>query len=714
MSRLGPQPGERIDRTQQSPSPSTASRSRPTRATRSARRCTPPASAPSAAASSTTAPGGLCVCRVSARTASARSTARPGRGRASSRCARGSQVEHVNARALARVRRDARHRHRRRPVHPARLLLQDVHPPAQAVAAVREDPAQRRRPGQAAPRPARARVAHRVPPPPRRRARRRRRDRRPERGDRGRRSWAPTPCSSTRGPSPAASSCSAGGLARAGRACPRRRRGDPRARLGAGRLRRPGARSGRATRCTRSAPRATCSPPARSSSRSCSPATTCPGVMLTRRRAPAGRPLRRQPGRRAVIATTSDRGLEAARALRAAGVEIVAVADLRPALNERRAGAAPRRRAGVRRPHGDRGARQQAGRAGGASRRSARRRRARVRCDLVVVSGGAIPASSLLLQAGAQQRLRRAPRALRALRAARRRLRRRRGGRRRTATRRRPSPASSPAARPPTRSARATRESASAHRDRAQLADAAAPDVAVAPPVERRGARQVLRLPVRGRDQQGHRTSAIDEGYDSIELSKRYTTVTMGPCQGRMCQLPAVRLMAEETGQSLAQVGVTTARPAVGLGADGHPRRPPGRAGQALVHPRPPPRARRDRQVGRRLAAGLRLRRPRGRGAGRQPGRRADRRLHAGQADRPRPRRRRVPRSPVSEPLLEPQARPHPLRRDQLRRRADRRRRHDLPARRRDLLRDHDLERRRRRRGVVLAGGWPTGATGST
>jgi sarcosine oxidase subunit alpha len=54
---------------------------------------------------------------------------------------------------------------------------------------------------------------------------------------------------------------------------------------------------------------------------------------------------------------------------------------------------------------------------------------------------------------------------------------------------------------------------------------------------------------------------AIAEGYDSIELSKRYTTTTMGPCQGRMCQLPAVRLMANETGQTLEQIGTTTARP---------------------------------------------------------------------------------------------------------------------------------------------------------
>ena len=29
---------------------------------------------------------------------------------------------------------------------------------------------------------------------------------------------------------------------------------------------------------------------------------------------------------------------------------------------------------------------------------------------------------------------------------------------------------------------------------------------------------------------------AIAEGFDSIELAKRYTTVTMGPCQGRLWQ----------------------------------------------------------------------------------------------------------------------------------------------------------------------------------
>jgi sarcosine oxidase, subunit alpha len=54
---------------------------------------------------------------------------------------------------------------------------------------------------------------------------------------------------------------------------------------------------------------------------------------------------------------------------------------------------------------------------------------------------------------------------------------------------------------------------------------------------------------------------AVAEGFDSIELSKRYTTVTMGPCQGKLCQLPSVRLYARTTGVSEAAVGTTTARP---------------------------------------------------------------------------------------------------------------------------------------------------------
>ena len=86
---------------------------------------------------------------------------------------------------------------------------------------------------------------------------------------------------------------------------------------------------------------------------------------------------------------------------------------------------------------------------------------------------------------------------------------------------------------------------------------------------------------------QGHRSRAC-EGYDSIELCKRFTTVTMGPCQGRMCQLfSAARLIARETGQELAEVGTTTARPpwsTVPLGAlAGAPLEP---AKRSAIHAR--------------------------------------------------------------------------------------------------------------------------------
>ena len=54
---------------------------------------------------------------------------------------------------------------------------------------------------------------------------------------------------------------------------------------------------------------------------------------------------------------------------------------------------------------------------------------------------------------------------------------------------------------------------------------------------------------------------AVAEGFDSIELSKRYTTVTMGPCQGKLCQLPSIRLYARTTGVAEEAVGTTTARP---------------------------------------------------------------------------------------------------------------------------------------------------------
>jgi sarcosine oxidase subunit alpha len=54
---------------------------------------------------------------------------------------------------------------------------------------------------------------------------------------------------------------------------------------------------------------------------------------------------------------------------------------------------------------------------------------------------------------------------------------------------------------------------------------------------------------------------AIAEGFDSIELAKRYTTVTMGPCQGRLCHVPSIRVYARENESDPGSIGTTTARP---------------------------------------------------------------------------------------------------------------------------------------------------------
>lgn len=54
---------------------------------------------------------------------------------------------------------------------------------------------------------------------------------------------------------------------------------------------------------------------------------------------------------------------------------------------------------------------------------------------------------------------------------------------------------------------------------------------------------------------------AIAEGYSNIETLKRYSTVSMGPCQGKMCQSASIALCARENGVSIVETGVTTARP---------------------------------------------------------------------------------------------------------------------------------------------------------
>jgi sarcosine oxidase, subunit alpha len=275
-----------------------------------------------------------------------------------------------------------------------------------------------------------------------------------------------------------------------------------------------------------------------------------PGVMLS---GGAMRLLNRyavRPGTRAVVATTSDWGLKAAVRLHDSGVGIAAVADLRTT-----AGPAAD-------TLGTRGIEVLAGHtvieAQGSKQVThavlaplGREDEARVyECDLLVVSGGAIPATSLLSQAGART------------------VYDERSG---VFVLAEPLPANVYAAgevagfTDPEAIARsgerAGRLAAGAPADDGD--EPRAPEqatAAVPPPVA--GATRgkcfaCLCEDVTAKDIK----LSIDEGYDSIELSKRYTTVTMGPCQGRMCQLASVRLMARETGQSLQDVGTTTARP---------------------------------------------------------------------------------------------------------------------------------------------------------
>ena len=287
-----------------------------------------------------------------------------------------------------------------------------------------------------------------------------------------------------------------------------------------------------------------------------------PGVMLAEGARRLAALYAVAPGERAVLATTSDRGLEAAAALQAAGVTIVAIADLR---SERRAAAEPLISAGaellteytiveatgrrsvsgaVLAPLG-----------GGAGRR-------RFPCDLVLVSGGSTPASSLPLQSGARAEysqedghfaLGELPDGVHA------------AGE--LADHRAEEAVALSGTLEGTRAALelglgddGTRELAGELAGRLLVAAAERSPVAIPPPVsgaDRGKCFACLCEDVTSKDI----GLTVAEGYDSIELSKRYTTVTMGPCQGRMCQLASVRLMGAETGQAPEHVGLTTARP---------------------------------------------------------------------------------------------------------------------------------------------------------
>jgi sarcosine oxidase subunit alpha len=55
--------------------------------------------------------------------------------------------------------------------------------------------------------------------------------------------------------------------------------------------------------------------------------------------------------------------------------------------------------------------------------------------------------------------------------------------------------------------------------------------------------------------------NAHQEGYDNVELLKRYATFGMGPSQGKLSNMNAVRILAKLNGRSIEETGTTTARP---------------------------------------------------------------------------------------------------------------------------------------------------------
>jgi sarcosine oxidase, subunit alpha len=296
-----------------------------------------------------------------------------------------------------------------------------------------------------------------------------------------------------------------------------------------------------------------------------------PGVMLSGGARRLAALYAVKPGSRAVVSTVCDRGLEAALALLEHDVDVVAVADLRAAGSSAVFKALERR--GVRikrgstvleargRPHLSQAVLGAPGADGGAE----------IDCDLLVVSGGSAPATSLLAQSGARTAydtdrgvfaLAHVPDGVHAAGEV-------------------CGPVSLEDAELSGRVSGADAAHALGFGDAESLARAQEGrkrietawkrswEVAVPPPLPGKAKGKCFACLCEDVTAKDIHLS-VEEGYDSIELSKRYTTTTMGPCQGRMCQLPAIRQMAQETGQSLEQVGTTTARPpwhAVPMGA---------------------------------------------------------------------------------------------------------------------------------------------------
>ncbi len=299
------------------------------------------------------------------------------------------------------------------------------------------------------------------------------------------------------------------------------------------------------------------------------PGNDLPGVMLSGGARRLATLYGVRPGMRAVVASTSDRGLLAASALAELGIDVLAVADLRrtPSPTTQLL-----REQGIATLHGwtvveARGRRAVTGVTlapvadeGAVGAASAGPRQ--VECDLVLVAGGEAPATALIAQAGGRTeydaarghfRLAEMPPGVWA------------AGE--VAGEGEDHAAQASGERAGLAAAHAlglgdARSAARSEELEARIAQTPRGEEAPAPTLAADASSKGKAFTCFCEDVTAkdiHR--GVQEGYDSIELCKRFTTVTMGPCQGRMCQLSSIRLMSEETGQGLEQIGTTTARP---------------------------------------------------------------------------------------------------------------------------------------------------------
>lgn len=64
--------------------------------------------------------------------------------------------------------------------------------------------------------------------------------------------------------------------------------------------------------------------------------------------------------------------------------------------------------------------------------------------------------------------------------------------------------------------------------------------------------------------------NAAQEGFDQVELMKRYSTFGMGTSQGKLANMNAIRILARIKGQTVPETGVTTSRPFIHPVSLGH------------------------------------------------------------------------------------------------------------------------------------------------